>query len=137
MVSQVAPSPTTDLRAPIDLGMAASRPRGRRRAGTYVLRGIAVGYVGVLVLVPLAVVLWRTIQQGLGLFWETVADPTAVHAIVLTGVVAGIAVLLNVVFGIGMALLLARYRFPGRRLLNILIDLPLAVSPIVVGLALI
>jgi sulfate transport system permease protein len=46
-------------------------------------------------------------------------------------------VLLNVVFGIGMALLLARYRFPGRRLLNILIDLPLAVSPIVVGLALI
>jgi len=93
--------------------------------------------VGVLVLVPLAVVLWRTIQQGLGTFWETIADPAAVHAILLTGVVAGIAVLLNVVFGIGMALLLARYRFPGRRLLNILIDLPLAVSPIVVGLALI
>jgi sulfate transport system permease protein len=138
MVSQIAPAATTDRSTPIDLGEAPTQPpRRSRRTGTYVLRGIAIGYVGVLVLVPLGVVLWRTIQQGLGTFWDTITDPTVVHAIVLTGVVAGIAVLLNVVFGIGMALLLARYRFPGRRLLNILIDLPLAVSPIVVGLALI
>jgi sulfate/thiosulfate transport system permease protein len=138
MVSQIAPAATTDRSTPIDLGEAPTQPPRRpRRTGTYVLRGIAIGYVGVLVLVPLGVVLGRTIQQGLGTFWDTVSDPTVVHAIVLTGVVAGIAVLLNVVFGIGMALLLARYRFPGRRLLNILIDLPLAVSPIVVGLALI
>ena len=138
MVSQIAPAATTDRSTPIDLGEAPTQPLRRpRRTGTYALRGIAIGYVGVLVLVPLGVVLWRTIQQGLGTFWDTISDPTVVHAIVLTGVVAGIAVLLNVVFGIGMALLLARYRFPGRRLLNILIDLPLAVSPIVVGLALI
>ena len=136
MVSQIAPATVTDLGA-MDLGNPPARMRRRRRTSTYVLRGIAVGYVGVLVLVPLGVVLWRTIQQGLGTFWDTIVDPTTVHAIVLTGLVAGIAVVLNVVFGIGMALLLARRRFPGRRLLNILIDLPLAVSPIVVGLALI
>ena len=136
MVSQIAPAAVTDLGA-MDLGKPPARMRRRRRTSTYVLRGIAVGYVGVLVVVPLGVVLWRTIQQGLGTFWDTIVDPTTVHAIVLTGLVAGIAVVLNVVFGIGMALLLARRRFPGRRLLNILIDLPLAVSPIVVGLALI
>ena len=59
------------------------------------------------------------------------------HAFELTAIVAGIAVALNMVFGVGVALLLARYRFPGRRLLNVLIDLPVSVSPIVVGLALI
>ena len=137
MVSQIAPAAATDLSGSIDLGKLPVQPPRRRRTGTYVLRGIAVGYVAVLVLVPLGVVLWRTIQQGLGTFWDTITDPATVHAIALTGIVAGIAVLLNVVFGIGMALLLARYRFPGRRLLNVLIDLPLAVSPIVVGLALI
>jgi len=101
MVSQIAPAATTDRSTPIDLGEAPTQPPRRpRRTGTYVLRGIAIGYVGVLVLVPLGVVLWRTIQQGLGTFWDTVSDPTVVHAIVLTGVVAGIAVLLNVVFGI-------------------------------------
>ena len=137
MVSQIAPAAATDLGASIDLREPPVQQRRPRGTSIYVLRGIAVGYVGVLVMVPLGVVLWRTIQQGLGMFWETISDPTAVHAIVLTGIVAGVAVFLNVVFGIGMALLLARYRFPGRRLLNILIDLPLAVSPIVVGLALI
>ena len=117
---------------------AASRRRhSRRRAGTYLLRVIAVGYVGVLVLVPLGVIVWRTLQQGLDTFWQTITDPAVVHAIELTAVIAAIAVAINVVFGVGMALLLARYRFPGRGLLNILIDLPLAVSPIVVGLALI
>jgi sulfate transport system permease protein len=113
------------------------RRHSRPRAGTYLLRAIAVGYVGVLVLVPLGVIVWRTLEQGLDTFWQTITDPAVVHAIELTAVIAGIAVSINVVFGVGMALLLARYRFPGRGLLNILIDLPLAVSPIVVGLALI
>jgi sulfate transport system permease protein len=60
-----------------------------------------------------------------------------VHAFQLTAVVAGSAVLINTVFGVGVALLLARSRFPGKRLLNLFIDLPVSVSPIVVGLALI
>lgn len=101
------------------------------------LRAIVVGYVGVLVLVPLGVVVWRTAQQGLAAFWDTLRDPATVHAIQLTAQVAGIAVVCNIVFGVGTALLLARYRFPGRHVLNVVIDLPVSVSPIVVGLALI
>jgi sulfate transport system permease protein len=110
---------------------------GSRPIARYTLRAVAIGYVGLLVLVPLVVVVWRTVQQGLGTFWDTISDPVTVHALQLTAVVAGIAVILNVVFGVGMALLLARYRVPGRRLLNVLIDVPVSVSPIVVGLALI
>jgi sulfate transport system permease protein len=101
------------------------------------LRAVAVSYVTALVLVPLGVVLWRTVRQGLGTFWDTMTSPEAIHALELTGVVAGIAVVLNTVFGVGMALLLTRYRFPGRRLLDVLLDVPVSVSPIVVGLALI
>ena len=138
MASQTLPSSLAESsRASVRTPAPKPRRRLRPRAGTYLLRAIAVGYVGVLVLVPLGVIVWRTLQQGLDTFWQTISDPTVVHAIVLTAIIAGISVAINVVFGVGMALLLARYRFPGRGLLNILIDLPLAVSPIVVGLALI
>jgi len=109
---------------------------GRRRS-PLALRVIAIGYVGVLVLLPLAVVFWRTWQQGLGTFADAVTGDEAAHAYKLTLIVAGSAVVLNTVFGIGVALLLARFRFPGKGILNILIDLPVSVSPIVVGLALI
>ncbi len=101
------------------------------------LRILVIGYVGALVLLPLAVVLWRTSGQGASTFLSTVTGPEAVHAYRLTLLVAGAAVVLNTVFGIGTALLLARFRFAGKAVLNALIDLPVSVSPIVVGLALI
>jgi sulfate transport system permease protein len=101
------------------------------------LRLLVIGYVGALVLLPLAVVLWRTVGQGAGTFIDAVTGPEALHAYRLTLLVAGAAVLLNTVFGIGTALLLARFRFAGKAILNALIDLPVSVSPIVVGLALI
>jgi sulfate transport system permease protein len=101
------------------------------------LRVISLGYVGVLVLLPLAVVFWRTWQQGLSTFTDAVTGAEAIHAYRLTLIVAGAAVILNTVFGVGVALLLARFRFPGKAILNILVDLPVSVSPIVVGLALI
>ncbi len=110
----------------------AGTARSRR-----LLRLIAVGYVGVLVVLPLSVVFWRTGQQGLSTFANSVTGAEAVHAYQLTAQVAGAAVLLNTVFGVGVALLLARYRFAGRGILNAIIDLPVSVSPIVVGLALI
>lgn len=106
-------------------------------ASRYLLRIIAIGYVGLLVLLPLAVVFWRTWQQGLSTFTDAITGPEAWHAYQLTLIVAGSAVVLNTVFGLGVALLLARFRFPGKGLLNVLIDLPVSVSPIVVGLALI
>jgi sulfate transport system permease protein len=98
---------------------------------------VALAYVGVLVMLPLALVLWRTVSQGTDVFWDSVSSPAAIHAFQLTAVITVISVAINTVFGIGVALLLARYRFPGRRLLNLLIDLPVSVSPIVVGLALV
>lgn len=101
------------------------------------MRFVAVGYVALLVAVPVVVVVWRTFDQGLQTLWSTISDDQAVHAYQVTAIVAGSAVVLNTVFGLGLALLIARYEFPGRRLFNLLADVPITVSPIVVGLALI
>jgi len=80
---------------------------------------------------------WRTFQHGLAPVWTALSSPEAVHAFKVTLSVALWAVLANTLFGIGTALLLVRHRFPGKRILGALIDLPVAVSPVVVGLALI
>lgn len=116
-----------------------TRPRSPRksRAVQYLLRTVALAYVAALVAMPVAVVVWRTIDQGASTFWQAVTAPDAVHAYQVTAEVAGLAVLINTVFGVGVAVLLARYRFPGRGLLNVLIDVPISISPIVVGLALV
>jgi sulfate/thiosulfate transport system permease protein len=100
------------------------------------LRTIAFAYVGVLVLVPVVVLIYRALKHGLGTFFSALNDSDAQHAFQVTAIVAGISVVIDTVFGIGVAILLVRYRFPGRRLLSAFIDLPIAVSPIVVGLAL-
>jgi sulfate/thiosulfate transport system permease protein len=119
-------------------GEAAPAARRRRpRAARYLLRTVAIGYVAALVLLPLVVIVWRTIGQGAGAFWDAIRSPDAVHSYQVTVQVAGLAVLINTAFGVGAAILLARYRFPGRSLLNVLIDVPITISPIVVGLALV
>jgi sulfate transport system permease protein len=100
-------------------------------------RAAVVLYVGVLVALPLGAVVGRTIRQGGTAFWHALSSAQAIEAFRLTAVVAGAAVVLNVVFGIGAALLLTRPPFRGQRLLGVLIDLPVSVSPIVVGLALV
>jgi sulfate transport system permease protein len=117
----------------------ARRPRRRERvAGSVVgLRTIALGYVTLLVLLPVGVLCYRAAKPGVGTVLDTLRDPIAQHAFEVTFVVAGISVLIDTLFGVAVAILLVRYRFPGRRLLSALIDLPIAVSPIVVGLALV
>jgi sulfate transport system permease protein len=107
------------------------------RRSRYSLRVVALGYVGVIVLLPLIVICWRVIDQGGQNFWDAISSAQAQKAFELTAIVAGSAVAINTVFGIGVALLLARYRFPGKRVLSALIDLSMSVSPIVVGLALV
>lgn len=120
---------------------AADRPRPVRRRRTsrsrWALRLVALAYVGVLVALPLGLVLWRTVDQGGAAFLDAITGPEAIAAFRLTAIVAGSAIAINTVFGVGAALLLARYRFRGRRLLDLLIDVPISVSPIIVGLALI
>jgi len=101
------------------------------------LRTVALGYLGVLLLVPVGLVFYRTFEGGLTPVWEAVTTPAAQHAFWLTIQVALIAVPLNAVFGILAALALTRGRFRGKALLDALIDVPFAVSPVVVGIALI
>jgi len=103
----------------------------------YAVRALALAYVALLLVVPLGLVFWRTFEDGLGPFLAAISTPEAVHALVVTLQVALAALVLNTVFGVGVALLLTRHDFPGRRVLDAVIDLPVAVSPVVVGLALI
>lgn len=117
---------------------AGHRPRRQGSAGIrWTLRTIAVGYVLALVALPVLTVLRSTFADGAGPVWEVLTSDDFVSAFRLTAQVAGLAVLINTVFGVGIAIILVRYRFPGHRLLNALIDLPVSISPIVVGIALI
>jgi sulfate/thiosulfate transport system permease protein len=103
----------------------------------YALRTAALGYLLLLLVLPVGLIIWRTFGAGLSTFGEVVTSPQFLHALQLTVEVALWAVAANTVFGVGAALLLVRHDFPGKRLFNAVIDLPLAVSPVVVGLALI
>jgi sulfate transport system permease protein len=103
----------------------------------WVLRLLVVGYLFMLVVWPTAYVVKHTFANGLTGIQEALADPDVVHALKLTVQVSVIAVVINTVFGVGMSLLLVRYTFIGKRALSALIDLPLSVSPVVVGLALV
>ncbi|MBV9353215.1 MAG: sulfate ABC transporter permease subunit CysW [Mycobacterium sp.] len=103
----------------------------------YLIRFIALAYIAVLLLVPVAVILWRTFAPGLGQFYAYISTPAAVSALHLSLLVVAIVVPLNVLFGIPTALVLARNRFRGKGLLQAIIDLPFAVSPVIVGVALI
>jgi sulfate transport system permease protein len=101
------------------------------------LRFGVLGYLALLVVLPVGTVFYRAFQHGLGAAWDAMTTPDALHALWLTLLVAAIAVPLNTVFGAGVSLILARHRFPGAWLLDALVDIPLALSPVVIGLALV
>jgi sulfate transport system permease protein len=107
------------------------------RLARYGLRGVALGYLFALLLVPVALIFFKAFEDGVVHAWESVTTPEAMHAFYLTLVLVLIAVPLNTVFGIACALVLVRQNFRGKALLNGLIDLPFAVSPVVIGLALV
>src|SRR6478672_12140735 len=106
------------------------------RRFTIGLRVVVLGYLGLLLLVPVGMVLYRTFEHGIAPVIDSVTTPAAVHAFWLTIEVALIAVPLNAIFGVIAALTLVRGRFGGKAFLDALIDLPFAISPIVVGLSL-
>jgi sulfate transport system permease protein len=107
------------------------------RARKLAARSIALGYLALLLLAPVAMIFYRTFEHGIGPVWDAITAPNAQHAFWLSIEVVAIAVPLNTIFGVGMALLLERGRFWGKGLLAVLIDLPFAISPVVVGLALV
>ncbi|HEY3844970.1 MAG TPA: sulfate ABC transporter permease subunit [Acidimicrobiales bacterium] len=95
------------------------------------------GYLALLIVIPVGSVFYRAFEHGLGAAWDAVTTTEATHAFWLTIIVVLIAVPLDTVFGVGVALILARHRFPGAWLLDAFIDIPLALSPVVVGLGLV
>ncbi|HEY4276875.1 MAG TPA: sulfate ABC transporter permease subunit CysW [Conexibacter sp.] len=101
------------------------------------LRTVGLVYLAGLLLVPVGVVFYRTFEHGVGAVWDSITTPAAISAFTLTLEVTAIAVPLNAIFGIVMALALVRGRFRGKGLLNALIDLPFAISPVVIGLSLV
>jgi sulfate transport system permease protein len=117
--------------------VASSTVRERSGATRWTLRLVAIAYVVILVVLPLAVMVYRTFSDGVGEFLASITSPEAVTAITLSVEVAIQAVLINTVFGVAIALLITRYRFRGRGVINALIDLPVSVSPVIAGLALI
>ena len=117
--------------------LAAAMPVAATAEPAWVRRvviGVAIGFVGLFVLVPLAVVFVEAFRAGLAAYGKAIAEPAALSAIKLTFLTAAIAVPANAVFGIAASWAIARFRFPGRSLLLTLIDLPLAVSPVISGM---
>ncbi|WP_040775886.1 sulfate ABC transporter permease subunit CysW [Nocardia pneumoniae] len=101
------------------------------------LRTVALGYLFVLLVLPLVIILWRTFERGVGAFVDSITTPAAISAFQLSLVIVAIVVPVNVVFGIVTAIALVRGNFPGRNLVQGIVDLPFAVSPVVVGVSLI
>ncbi len=100
------------------------------------LRFFALGYLSMLLLIPIVMIFFRAFEDGAGAALEAVTTPEALHAFYLTILIAAIAVSANTIFGVGCALLLVRTNFRGKALLNAAIDLPFAISPVVIGLSL-
>jgi sulfate transport system permease protein len=136
-VTLTAPAGPTRPAGPVKPPGTARRRRRGSPVIRWVLRLVAVGYVLGLVALPVVTVTQHTFENGLQSVLDSLQNPDLISAVKLGLFVAVIAVAINTVFGVGIAILLVRYRYPGRRLLNAIIDLPVSISPIVVGVALI
>lgn len=111
--------------------MSAPSPLAR-----YGMRTVALTYLALLLVIPLVMIFFKTFEDGLTEPIDAITSPDGLHAFWMTILCVAIAVPLNTVFGVLAALVLVRHRFPGRGLIDSLINLPFAVSPVVIGLAL-
>ncbi|HEX9004552.1 MAG TPA: hypothetical protein VGB07_31855, partial [Blastocatellia bacterium] len=109
------------------------RPKGAE----WVLVAIVIGYAALLLGGPLVAIAWGAISSGFGAMIHALSSREALNALYLTVLLAVTATVVNTIFGICIALVLARDNFKGRRILNGLIDLPFAVSPVIAGFMLI
>jgi sulfate transport system permease protein len=108
-----------------------------RTAGRIGLRVVALAYLAGILLIPVGVIIWKTFKPGFGEVLDSVTTPAAIHAFWLTIEVTAVAVPLNAVLGVITAMALVRGRMPGKRIVESIIDLPFAISPVVIGLALV
>jgi sulfate/thiosulfate transport system permease protein len=109
----------------------------KRWVAKYGLRTIALGYLAALLLIPVLLIFFKAFEDGLAQAIDSVTEPDALTAFRLTLTLVAIAVPLNTIFGIACAIVLVRHNFRGKALLNAIIDLPFAVSPVVIGLSLV
>ena len=100
----------------------------------WLLTALALGFMGLFLVLPLAAVFVEALKSGWAAYWSALEDPDALAAIRLTVVTAAIAVPLNLVFGVAAAWCIAKFEFRGKAFLTTLIDLPFSVSPVVAGL---
>ncbi len=114
-------------------GPAAGSPKGGR-IPRLLLRAIAIGFLSVMLVVPLVLVFATAFREGVAPYITAILDEVSLAAIRLTLLTAFVAVPLNVLFGIAAAWAIAKFEFPGRRLLTTLIDLPFSVSPVISGM---
>ena len=126
--------------APTRAAAVPAPRRARQRAGVLpgfkLSLGYTLTYLSLIVLIPLAALAWKSAAVGWGTFVETVTAPRALATYRLTFLAAGVAATINVVFGLIVAWVLARYRFPGKGLVDALVDLPFALPTAVAGIAL-
>jgi sulfate transport system permease protein len=102
----------------------------------YAVRYGSLAYLALILVAPVGLIFYRAFEHGLGPFWSAISTPDAVHALKLTLEVTAVAVPLNTAFGILCGIAIVRHRIPGMGLVNALVDLPMALSPVVVGLSL-
>jgi sulfate transport system permease protein len=113
-----------------------SRPAAKERQGSPLTRGVVIGYLSLIVLIPLAAVVWRSTDGGVEGFLRAISNPQAFAALRLTFMASLVVVVINVVTGTLIAWVLVRDSFRGKGFVNALIDLPFALPTIVAGLTL-
>ena len=111
--------------------------RGSLPIGRWFLLTVVLGWFGILILVPTLALIRGAFASGVAPFWNAITSPDAQRAFQLTIVITAVATVVNTVFGLAFAMVLARQRFWGKTLVDGLVDLPFAVSPIVAGLMLV
>ena len=119
-----------------EVGRTVVRPRGSA-LGRRVLIAAVLGWFGLLILVPTAAIAREAFADGIGPLVKSLAKPEVVHAFTLTLVTTAVATVVNTIFGLAFAVVLTRQKFPGKTLIDGLVDLPFAVSPVVAGLMLV
>ncbi len=117
--------------------MPSTSSRSAAPPSGMMLRGFSLAYLGVMVLLPLVALAYEAAAPGPVAFWEALTDPLALRALKLTFVTAGVMLVVNIITGTATAWVLVRYPFPGKGLVNALIDMPFAVPTVVAGLMLV
>jgi sulfate/thiosulfate transport system permease protein len=117
------------------MSVAVSTQVAKARRGRRAMIALALAWVALLLLLPLAAIVWTVAKAGLSSVAHTLTQPDVLHAFQLTAIITVITVLITGVFGVIVAWVLVRQRFRGRSLLNAIVDIPFALSPVTVGLA--